>query len=329
MKEIMDINQLPKLESERDHEPLGKKLGNGDCHCVFNSLINREAAMAYPSRYKLKDINFFHLIILPVENWCNFRCKYCYEKFGSKIEFIRADVLEGIRNLIRNNVRKLNELRISWFGGEPLLAYNIIIDFMRFVNNLKDMYSFKLYSDITTNAYGLTLNRFKELVEFGVNEYEITFDGDEDFHDKLRVRLDGGPTFRTIYSHLIQMHTTSLEFDVTIRIHLNKYNKESIKRLLEKLHNDIGNDYRFKIFIRGISSLLDKDNKSLEYEDKNKLMRDLRELRQIAGNMGFRVVNGTGGICYASNPRSFVIKPDGSLAKCTVDLYTDRGKTGL
>lgn len=35
MKEIMDINPFPKLESERDHEPLGKKLGNGDCRCGF------------------------------------------------------------------------------------------------------------------------------------------------------------------------------------------------------------------------------------------------------------------------------------------------------
>jgi uncharacterized protein len=33
-------------------------------------------------------------------------------------------------------------------------------------------------------------------------------------------------------------------------------------------------------------------------------------------------------VCYASNPRSFVVKPDGSLAKCTVDLYSDRGIIG-
>ncbi|MUN27888.1 radical SAM protein [Sulfuracidifex metallicus] len=277
----------------------------------------------------MKENNFFNLIILPVENWCNFRCKYCYEKFDPDIKFMNEDVIQAIKNLVKNNADKVSKLRISWFGGEPLLAYHIIVDFMQFTNKLSRIYDFQLFSDMTTNGYGLTLERFKELVNLGVKEYEITFDGDEDFHDKLRVRLDDGPTFMTIYSHLVNIHNTSLEFDITIRIHLHQYNKNSVKRLLRRLHDDIGNDFRFSLFIRGISSLLDKDNRKLEYKDRDQFTTDLKETIHEAEALGFRVLKSYGySVCYASNPRSFVVKPDGSLAKCTVDLYSDRGIIG-
>ena len=61
----------------------------------------------------IEENNFFNLIILPVENWCNFRCKYCYEKFNPDIKFMNEDVIQAIKNLVKNNADKLSKLRIS------------------------------------------------------------------------------------------------------------------------------------------------------------------------------------------------------------------------
>ncbi|HVR96858.1 MAG TPA: radical SAM protein [Thermoanaerobaculia bacterium] len=60
------------------------------------------------------------LILMPSED-CNFRCTYCYEDFarGTMI----PDVREGIKNLVRKRIKKLNRLHISWFGGEPLYGW--------------------------------------------------------------------------------------------------------------------------------------------------------------------------------------------------------------
>ncbi|WOE50390.1 hypothetical protein [Sulfuracidifex metallicus] len=79
-----------------------------------------------------------------------------------------------------------------------------------------------------------------------------------------------------------------------------------------------------------MSSLLDKDNGDIEYRDMKQFLADQIGMMEVAESMGFRVEKayGRGSVCYASNPRSFVVKPDGSLAKCTVDLYSDRGIIG-
>lgn len=269
--------------------------------------------------------SLLYLIILPTE-WCNFRCVYCYEPFDNKVKLMDQSVINGVKLLIKNNIEKVDVLSISWFGGEPLIGYPIIIDIMKFVNELKQKHNFELISDITTNAYALSKDRFEELVKLGVTNYQITFDGDKETHDKLRIRLDKKPTFETIYNHLLEYKQLPQNFLITIRIHLNKYNKESIKKLLERLAKDLKGDKRYQFFIRQISSLYKKDNSDLEITDYKEI---LNELYNYAKELGLNTENFDGvSACYASHPRSFVIKPDGSIAKCTVDMYSDRGIIG-
>jgi len=69
--------------------------------------------------------NYLNLIILPTEA-CNFRCTYCYETFENKK--MPRSVVSGIKSLIDRRGEELDELEISWFGGEPLLALDVITE---------------------------------------------------------------------------------------------------------------------------------------------------------------------------------------------------------
>ncbi len=60
------------------------------------------------------------LILLASED-CNFRCTYCYEDFARGT--MLPEVREGVKNLVRKRIRKLNRLQVSWFGGEPLYGW--------------------------------------------------------------------------------------------------------------------------------------------------------------------------------------------------------------
>ena len=65
------------------------------------------------------------LIILPTEK-CNFRCTYCYEDFA--IGKMKIETVEAIKKFISARAPSLKFLTLSWFGGEPLLARDVIIN---------------------------------------------------------------------------------------------------------------------------------------------------------------------------------------------------------
>jgi uncharacterized protein len=73
------------------------------------------------------------LIVNPTEK-CNFRCVYCYEKF--ELGNMKPDVVMGVKNLILNRSTDLAFLKISWFGGEPMLGYNGVMDIMEYSGSL-------------------------------------------------------------------------------------------------------------------------------------------------------------------------------------------------
>jgi uncharacterized protein len=66
-----------------------------------------------------------HHNLLPTED-CNFRCTYCYEDFA--IGRMSRATIEAVKKLIESRVPKLRALTIGWFGGEPLIAKDIVME---------------------------------------------------------------------------------------------------------------------------------------------------------------------------------------------------------
>jgi uncharacterized protein len=75
----------------------------------------------YLSKY---DNRYLHLILMPTEQ-CNFRCVYCYESFlrGRMSDEIK----EGIKAYIGAQ-EELERFELHWFGGEPLLAAELLLN---------------------------------------------------------------------------------------------------------------------------------------------------------------------------------------------------------
>jgi uncharacterized protein len=93
------------------------------------------------------------LIILPTEQ-CNFRCVYCYEKFPDS--YMSAEVMTAIKALVSKRAPGLKRLQIQWFGGEPLLAKDTVLDLSRYFYDLSQSHGFDLYGAASTNGYFLT-----------------------------------------------------------------------------------------------------------------------------------------------------------------------------
>jgi uncharacterized protein len=106
-----------------------------------------------------------HLIILPTEK-CNFRCSYCYEDCA--IGKMSSALLGGIKRLVDHRRDDLLGVGVSWLGGEPLLAMDIVFDISEHVDRRCAQQNVTNFGGgLTTNGYILTPKVMQRLVACG------------------------------------------------------------------------------------------------------------------------------------------------------------------
>jgi uncharacterized protein len=273
------------------------------------------------------------LILLPTER-CNCRCQYCYEDFA--LGKMSASVVAAIKKLIqyRTSNNELKHFTLAWFGGEPLLAKEIIYDLNEFTQNLSNNgKNFNFLSDITTNGYLLTLPVFTKLVTLGATQYQIALDGPQKLHDQTRPLANGQGTFDTIWANLLAIKESKLKFEIILRLHVHANNYKQVPALIDKIKTTFNNDKRFKVFIRKVSQLggPNDNNQNLFPPDKSWE----KEIPKLCDSLGdgieqWKLNTKEHGqyICYASQPNAMVIRSNGTLAKCTVALHNDKNNIG-
>lgn len=269
-----------------------------------------------------------HLILMPTEA-CNFRCVYCYEDFRYK----RMDpwVVRGVKSLLTRRAPSLTALTISWFGGEPLLARDIVEDVMTHVRDIaKSSPRLRIASDATTNGYFLTPALADRLLDLGVSRYQISFDGPRELHDRKRVLAGGGGTFDRIWGNLLALSGLEREFTITIRVHVDRENAQAISQFIDECANAFGADSRFEMFIRGLSRLGGPNDASLAVFERREGETVFQELRSYARSRGLRTMqmSPSDSVCYAARANSYLVRANGRLNKCTVSLEHPNNQVG-
>lgn len=273
-----------------------------------------ETNIPWVNSFTNKNLEF---IILVTEQ-CNFRCTYCYEDF--KIGKIAPDVIKGLKNLIAKRMSEIKTLNLSFFGGEPLLNREAIFEISNYAVELFKESEVKYFAGITTNGYSLDNEIFKKLIQSEVRNYQITIDGEKDYHDKLRPTLGGKCTFNKIYSNLIMMGDSSCTFSCTIRFNIADSNFNSVKSFIRNYSIPFKNDDRFTFHFHPIFGMPEL---KLTKEEQ------LNELKELAEAQGFKYdVPSEHGLCYAARADSFVIRADGRVQKCTVALESEINNIG-
>lgn len=138
----------------------------------------------------------YRLMILPTYE-CNLRCWYCEQKRQNL--WLGDFDYQKILDLWLNNAHRpdISQLHLSWFGGEPLMAFNQIEKLTSAAKSVADKVGKEFVCDITTNATLLTSDRIERLYRAGVSYYQITIDGSKIVHDKIK-KLGSASAFVTI-----------------------------------------------------------------------------------------------------------------------------------
>jgi uncharacterized protein len=263
------------------------------------------------------------LILLPTEK-CNFRCTYCYETFEHGR--MRPEVVQGVKNLLRVRVPELETLHLSWFGGEPLMESDLMLEISTFAQDLCAAGGCQFqWGEITTNAYLLTEELLGRLVRANQRRFQITLDGYEESHDATRRHIAGKPTFGRIMNALRTIKASDHEVRVLLRLHLTPDNREGMLRLAAELRSDLLTDARFRAGIKVAGDWGGPNTGKIAVVPKAERQARLAELTQALGLCEARDTASLssghavkGEVCYASKPTSLVIRPTGRVAKCTV-----------
>ena len=269
------------------------------------------------------------LTIIPTRQ-CNFECFYCFAKSSDYLE-LSESTATNIMNLIEHNiaVNSVKFCKITWFGGEPLLAINAIEDFMARVHNLdfNKNERVKLESAIVTNGYLLDLTNFKKLLMLGVNEFQVTFDGGKNIHDKYRyLKYDLSGSFDVIYQNLIKIRDNFKveDFHISIRINFSKETYGSLEKLIDKFQSDFGSDSRFSNFFKPIIDF-GENCENLYFTKKEARRAELKLFNKIYSahnpsiykkHLAELLPKPTKRWCMAHDTNNFVIDGIGNIYSC-------------
>lgn len=280
------------------------------------------SAYQIPEVLSALDPDHLQLILFPTEQ-CNFRCTYCYEAF--ELGRMGRNVQTGIRRLIQNRT-DLRSLQISWFGGEPLVAFDIVRDLSQFFHEECSKRHIAYSSDMTTNGYLIDGEKFEILIRYGVKTLQISLDGAKQGHNQTRIRANGAGSFDRIIANLALMHRTDHDFLVIVRLHYHQKNVDSIYVLIDQLADLLRGDERFRLFFKKVSALGGPNDQEFPFANNPEILEE--SFRNYARGRVPLFMLAPSHICYACKANSLAIRANGRLAKCTVALQSPANDIG-
>lgn len=281
---------------------------------LLQSHAEVEAALKETKQFLTKDLL---LTIMPTDA-CNFRCPYCYE--DHKPLTMSKEIVNSIKAYIAFKAPSARMINLRWFGGEPTLCKDIILDLSAFVQAIHSETGIQYSASMTTNGYLLDSESFRHYFQLGITSYQITLDGWS--HDKTRPHVSGKSTLKTILDNLqaiASLPKDKYPFQIVIRHNILAGDEDYT--WYDHLYSLFGKDNRFTLSLVAVCDWGGDTVKNLNLLHSKALVKAHEE---YASKLGFSV-EGTEkvplrDICSASCAHGFIFRASGKIEKCTIAL---------
>lgn len=269
------------------------------------------------------------LTIMPTEG-CNFRCTYCYEEHVP-VNMTRQ-MLDQLRTFITDQAPRFKSVHISWYGGEPILYKETVVEIATLVQTLQTKSTFQYSSSMTTNGYLLDADCFQKFYAAGITSYQITLDGWT--HDQTRPHVSGTGTLQTILDNLLAISALPQDkYHFNIILRRNILNGDEDYSWYDHLYKLFGTDTRFSVAVRPVRNWGGESVKSLNLLECGSRSASQTTHEMYLDKIGMKRVTDSDSlfsrICYASFPNGFVFRANGRIEKCTVALDNPKNLVGI
>lgn len=224
---------LPSEEAAKLMEELcagGFSMGDAEIEADF---------MRYQFEKHRFDDAVFELYVAPTMS-CNFNCPYCFEKKreGRMSPAVQDALMGFVEEQFEN--RPFKELKIVWYGGEPLLALDVIEALSERFVGFCEGHQLEYVASMISNTSLANEEVQERLLACRVWSVMTTIDGMGETHELRRVNKEGKPTYETILANVEGM--TSRGICVDFRCILEKGNVDSCLNLTKGMvrHDNLG-----------------------------------------------------------------------------------------
>lgn len=139
-------------------------------------------------------------ICLNVAHTCNLSCEYCFAKggkyHGPDAIMTTETAKKAIDFLIENSGNYYN-LDVDFFGGEPLMNWDVVKETVDYARNLEEKYNKHFNFTLTTNGMLLDDDKIEYLNE-NMKNVVLSLDGRREIHDEFRKTIGGKGSFDTV-----------------------------------------------------------------------------------------------------------------------------------
>jgi uncharacterized protein len=316
-------------------------LGSGGVARLRAHHLTPEGTLTPEAERYLRDQGLFHVrparaysLTVLTSTDCNLGCGYCFQNMAQdptggnrppRIAHARltsatiGDILDFAAGQMARE--ELEQLTVMLFGGEPLLNPRGCVELLTRAADY-GLISASMISNLTL----LTPKLAADLAGAGLRWVQVTFDGDRDDHDRIRVRRSNGGTFDTIVRNLARGAQAAPEVRWHLRVNFSHHNYRGINNLIDRLADALDTSRCFIYFSRVNDVNVGYGN---ELEHDADLAAEFANWKFRALDLGFSITRpGPHLPCPACSYRDgrygAVISADGTLSSC----WETAGKPG-
>lgn len=268
------------------------------------------------------DDKTFSLVIVPTLA-CNYHCVYCFERGRTDaMRIMDASTAEKLINFIRTKIVSSNikRLNIHWFGGEPLLAYEQVVNpVSTMIFEFCKLHKVEYACKITTNGYFLSEDKFNDIIKkFHTEQIQVTFDGTET--EYCRKKGVTPKEYRTSKNNVLELAEYIKKFnyptEIAIRLNADKANYADLLEFVREIKSDSRFNEKIHFYLGRLKNYVGEAVECFSLEEyKDKVL----EFNRFVGK-GYTIPQSKSLWCLECSSACYGIGPRGEIYKCEHDF---------
>lgn len=296
-------------ELAEDHPALEKLKKYG---LIVN--FDEREALNVAGRMSFGTTNSIGLTICPTMG-CNFDCPYCFENHrpGRMSPETQEEVISLAERMM--TFFGAHNMTVMWFGGEPLLAPDVIEKMTARLKALTEARGGEYRAKIITNGYFLNEENIAMLKRCDIDMAQVTLDGLGEQHDHTRHLAGGGGTFDRIAFNL-KNHKIPIKVSIRHNVYADNLSQiEPLKKFVEETARESGNHLKYYSALVSGSAVMEERGNLVDRLGDEAGIREI-SMRLEAERYGAK----PGSYCTANHLYSVGVDDQGRLFMCWEDV---------